>query len=120
MALASILKRFRAIWVLLAFAFVSTPQPCEGLTIAPAGAAASGLWTLYKSALVTNPLLTKSLTSSCIMSASDVMCQEVVARAKPAEDGPTKLDKTRVLHVAITGSIWSGPITHYWYIVLEK
>ena len=120
MALVSVLKRFPAIWVLLAVAFVSSPQPCEGLTIAPAGAAAAGLWTWYKSALVTNPLLTKSLTSSCIMSASDVMCQEVVARAKPAEDELTKLDKTRVLHVAITGALWSGPITHYWYIVLEK
>merc|ERR1719384_1973091 len=33
---------------------------------------------------------------------------------------PSKLDSTRILHVAITGSLWSGPITHYWYIVLEK
>ena len=114
------LKRFPAIWVFLAFALISTPQTCEGLSIAPAGTAASGLWNLYKSVLVTHPLVTKSLTSSCIMSASDVMCQEVVSRAKPVEERPSKLDMTRVLHVAITGSLWSGPITHYWYIVLEK
>eukprot|EP00536_Pseudo-nitzschia_multiseries_P006531 jgi/Psemu1/193251/e_gw1.139.28.1 len=70
--------------------------------------------------LVAKPLVTKSITSSCIMGASDVMCQKVVARATPEEERPSKLDSTRILHVAITGSLWSGPITHYWYIVLEK
>lgn len=120
MKLLPILTKFPAIWLLSAFALSSNVRMCEGLTIAPAGAAASGLWNLYKAALVAHPLVTKSLTSSCIMSASDVVCQEVVSRAKPVEDRPSKLDTTRVLHVAITGSLWSGPITHYWYIVLEK
>ena len=120
MKLVSILNPFSAIWVLLAFALVSAPHSCEGLTIAPAGAAASNFWTWYKTMLVAKPLVTKSLTSSCIMSASDVMCQEVVSRATPVKERPSKLDSTRVLHVAITGALWSGPITHYWYIVLEK
>ena len=120
MKLISIFRRFASIWVLSALALISMPSTCEGLTIAPTRAAASGLWNWYKSMLVAQPLVTKSLTSSCIMSASDVICQEVVSRATPKEDRPSKLDKTRVLHVAITGSLWSGPITHYWYIVLEK
>ena len=120
MKLVSVVKRFSTIFVLSVFSLSSMSGTCEALTIAPAGAAAAGLWNLYKSALVAQPLLTKSLTSSCIMSASDVMCQEVVSRSKPVEERPSKLDTTRVLHVAITGSLWSGPITHYWYIILEK
>jgi hypothetical protein len=70
--------------------------------------------------LATQPLMTKSLTSSCIMSVSDALCQKVVSNADSESEGPSKLDSTRILHVAITGSLWSGPITHYWYIVLEK
>ncbi|OEU15505.1 hypothetical protein FRACYDRAFT_269389 [Fragilariopsis cylindrus CCMP1102] len=70
--------------------------------------------------LVAQPLVTKSLTSSGIMGISDVVCQKVVAKATPVDERPSKLDSTRVLHVAITGAIWSGPVTHYWYIILEK
>ena len=101
---------------------------CEALQLAPA---ASGAWTWYKSMLLTKPLITKSLTSSCIMSISDVMCQGVVAKSKlvnrtmdanPDKElvSSPKLDTRRVLDVAITGAVWSGPITHYWYIILEK
>lgn len=64
--------------------------------------------------------MTKSLTSSGIMSISDVLCQEVVANTSPKEERPDRLDATRVLHVAIIGALWSGPITHYWYMLLEK
>ena len=117
MKLLSILQQYPSIWILLIAALCSTPHVCEGLTIAPA---ASGAWTWYKSMLVAKPLLTKSLTSSCIMSASDVLCQEVVNRATPEKERPSKINSIRVLHVAITGCLWSGPITHYWYIVLEK
>lgn len=109
--------RLLTAWLVLALGTISCPQYCAALNIVPA---ASGTWAWYKSMLVTKPLITKSLTSSGIMSISDIMCQEVVAKATPVEDRPSKLDKTRVLHVAITGAIWSGPITHYWYIILEK
>ena len=112
------LKRF-PIWVLLAMGLISSPRACEALHIA-APAAASGAWAWYKAMLVTQPLVTKSLTSSCIMGVSDILCQEVVSKATPVEQSSSKLDSTRILHVAITGAIWSGPITHYWYIVLEK
>jgi hypothetical protein len=116
MKLISILNRFPVV-LLLAFALISSPQTCEGLQIAPG---ATAVWTWYKSMLVIQPLVTKSLTSSCIMSVSDVICQEVVSKANPVKERPLKLDSTRILHVAITGALWSGPITHYWYIVLER
>mmetsp|Transcript_11926 Transcript_11926/g.27849 ORF Transcript_11926/g.27849 Transcript_11926/m.27849 type:complete len:230 (-) Transcript_11926:597-1286(-) len=103
--------------VICLLALVLLNNSCEALLIAPA---ASGAWTWYKSMLVAQPLVTKSLTSSCIMGVSDVMCQKVVARATPEEERPSKLDSIRILHVAITGSVWSGPVTHYWYIILEK
>lgn len=111
--------RFPSIFFLLTVGLLQSllHNSCEALQIAPV---ATGAWTWYKSMLVAKPLVTKSITSSCIMGASDVMCQKVVARATPEEERPSKLDSTRILHVAITGSLWSGPITHYWYIVLEK
>lgn len=117
--------------VLYKLLYGSLATPVDALSIAPV---ASGAWSWYKSMLVTKPILTKSLTSSCIMSISDVMCQEVVSKAqsKPAvglksdvkelntRSSESKLDTKRVMDVAITGLVWSGPITHYWYIILEK
>jgi len=120
MRLASILHRFPIIWVVIAFAIIHSPKICEGLNFAPAAAATSGAWMWYKTMLVTRPLVTKSVTSSCIMGVSDVVCQQIVSKANPVEERSSKLDSTRTLHVAITGCLWSGPITHYWYIVLEK
>ena len=115
------LFRSHTICLLLTLAFVSSPHNvCEGLQVAPAAAAASGAWTWYKSMLIAKPLVTKSITSSCIAGVSDVMCQKVVISATPKEERTSKLDSTRVLHTAITGAVWSGPITHFWYIVLEK
>jgi hypothetical protein len=32
----------------------------------------------------------------------------------------SSLDLHRTLQVAITGMVWSGPITHFWYALLEK
>lgn len=74
-------------------------------------------WSFYNSCLRTNPILTKSCTSSMIGTASDIMCQNLVARM----DGKAaaKLDMTRVRDVALTGIMWSGPAAHYWYATLE-
>uniref|UniRef100_A0A6V0CCI0 Uncharacterized protein n=1 Tax=Pseudo-nitzschia australis TaxID=44445 RepID=A0A6V0CCI0_9STRA len=121
MRLLSKIVRSPAICILIALALISSPyNACEGLQIAPGAAAASGAWTWYKSMLVAKPLVTKSLTSSGIMGISDVFCQMVVVRAIPEKERPSKLDSVRILHATITGAMWSGPITHYWYIVLEK
>ena len=90
--------------------------------------ASNAAWDLYKTLLKRNPLLTNSVASSCIMSLSDVICQELVIKSKSSNtkdniaDGrsATKLDYTRTLQVAITGFFWSAPVTHYWYSTLEK
>jgi protein Mpv17 len=36
------------------------------------------------------------------------------------DDTSAGLDYTRTLQVAVTGLLWSGPITHFWYSLLEK
>jgi protein Mpv17 len=108
---------------LLLFSCISVP--CHALQVATP--LASTAWTWYTSMLATRPLLTKSLTSSCIMSVSDVMCQELVQRALPTASTKnlstatlSSLDSNRTLQVAITGFIWSGPVTHFWYGLLER
>lgn len=112
----SILRRL-LITTLVATTAIPSPNACEALQMAPA---AAGAWTWYKGALAAQPLVTKSITSSCIMSVSDVLTQKIVAQATPVEERPSKLDTTRLLHVAITGVFWSGPTMHNWHIVLEK
>ena len=113
---------------LASIALLAATPCCEAFHIAPV---AAGAWAWYKSMLVSQPLLTKSITSSCIMSISDVMCQELVAmrtlEAQSKKDTTTSkrrslqtLDVNRVVQVAITGFFWSGPVTHVWYSLLEQ
>lgn len=64
------------------------------------------------------------------MTISDVMCQKLVTTSKGLSKtekdqseqlhSSSGLDYVRIIHVAITGALWSGPITHYWYAALEK
>lgn len=61
------------------------------------------------------------------MSLSDVMCQELVKQSNPItktaerkESNSGRLDSKRILQVAMTGFVWSGPITHFWYALLEQ
>ncbi|KAG7353646.1 Mpv17 / PMP22 family protein [Nitzschia inconspicua] len=73
--------------------------------------------------LTSEPLLTKSLTSSLIMSLSDVFCQEIINKSQSVKDlrpGSSRLNLQRTFQVAITGLLWSGPITHFWYALLER
>lgn len=87
---------------------------------------ASRAWGVYKEMLRTDPLLTKSLTSSSIMTVSDVICQKLVMAntktdRKETDSTPTpSLDYVRMLQVAITGIVWSGPIQHWWFGTLDK
>jgi hypothetical protein len=87
-------------------------------------------WSMYKEMLRTDPLLTKSLTSGTINTVSDAICQKIVAVQKPSQEKDKnssnadaekfKLDGIRLLQVAITGMVWSGPIQHWWFGTLEK
>ena len=80
---------------------------------------ASEAWTSYKLMLKQQPLLTKSVTSSVLTTFSDAICQQMTKGAAKQQT-LTTFDYKRSLHVAITGFIWSGPVSHNWYSILEK
>lgn len=104
------MSRSMVSWLLSALSALGSLPGVFGFT-----AKAKPAWDLYAKMLVQQPLLTKSLTSCCTNSISDVICQKTL----PArEEDAKKFDFTRLLHVAVTGIVWSGPITHYWYKLL--
>lgn len=105
------------------------------------------LWELYKGALASHPLLTKSTTAGLIMSASDVLCQTLEVQSHSsltnlfgstvnlqngcpsfvdcpktvtADDTLLNYNVQRTLHVGVTGLCWAGPISHGWYKLLES
>jgi hypothetical protein len=82
-------------------------------------AVASEAWTLYKSMLSQHPLVTKAVTSSVLTTFSDAICQQLTKGAAGQQKNTT-FDYKRSSHVAITGFVWSGPVTHNWYSILEK
>jgi protein Mpv17 len=109
------------VWVAYVGIFLTLAVSASAFDVAPA--AASHAWKLYKSMLSARPLLTKSLTSSGIMTVSDAICQKVImtdGRSSSDDRKKPRLDFSRMLQVAITGLTWSGPVTHYWYEILEK
>jgi len=65
---------------------------------------------------------TKSLTSCATNAFSDVLCQKLIITSKEEESDtstlPLTIDKERLGQAAVTGLIWSGPVTHYWYKLL--
>ncbi|CAB9515336.1 Protein Mpv17 [Seminavis robusta] len=98
------------------------------------------VWHFYKQALTRHPLLVKATTAATLMSISDVLVQ-----AYEQQSGDTSLSTCnresvpttssnglllililqannwlRTLHVGVTGLIFSGPITHAWYGILER
>mmetsp|Transcript_5564 Transcript_5564/g.9189 ORF Transcript_5564/g.9189 Transcript_5564/m.9189 type:complete len:231 (+) Transcript_5564:132-824(+) len=86
-------------------------------------AAAIDPWGSYNRALDQRPLLTTSLTAATLMSISDVACQKFEISDKTTTTTTTttqRFDQKRTLDVAITGFIWSAPIAHVWYTLLER
>eukprot|EP00980_Cylindrotheca_fusiformis_P016685 scaffold5024_cov136-Cylindrotheca_fusiformis.AAC.14 len=69
--------------------------------------------------LVQKPLITKSVTSCATNAFSDILCQKLIQNSdvKGVEETNT-LEKERLFHAAATGLVWSGPVTHFWYIIL--
>lgn len=109
-------SKSRACFTLL-YVFLSlTTKLADAVAISPGVA-----WSWYRTMLKAHPLTTKSTTSSVIMTFSDVICQELTRGNQVVKDGEkADIDYLRVLHVAITGFVWSGPISHHWYATLEK
>ena len=65
----------------------------------------------------TRPVLTKSLTSSLMLGASDIVCQKLVPSPHDAGGG---LDVQRAARMASWGLLVNGPIGHLWYLGLER
>lgn len=78
----------------------------------------NNVWVWYKQALFTRPLITKSLTSCGINAFSDALCQQLAFTKVKKKDGVEKFETERFVHAAVTGLVWSGPVTHYWYQIL--
>ena len=78
----------------------------------------NNVWVWYKQALFTRPLITKSLTSCGINAFSDALCQQLAFTKVKKTEGVEKFDTERFVHAAVTGLVWSGPVTHYWYQML--
>lgn len=86
----------------------------------PGNAEAFGIgW--YQEMLIKQPVVTKSLTSCATNAFSDVLCQNLINTAQASDEKKVeekKLDKERLIHAAVTGLVWSGPVTHFWYKIL--
>jgi len=84
--------------------------------------ASSYCWGIYSDLLKQKPLLTKSLTSCATNAFSDVLCQKIIITAKEEENDMTSpspsINRERLGQAAVTGLVWSGPVTHYWYKLL--
>jgi len=95
--------------------------PAFGFNIGSAGAMTA--WKAYKGMLIAHPITTKSLTSGGMMTISDAICQKIT-RDNSAKDvaktTSVRFDSKRMLHVAVTGIVWSGPIQHWWFDTLHK
>jgi protein Mpv17 len=101
-------------------------------------------WSAYRALLAERPLATKAATSSVIMALSDALAQRLEARWEgrraPSPSPPAlssrssalagppsaSVDDKRIGHSwsrtrqsLLTGLIWSGPVAHFWYQLLE-
>lgn len=104
--------------------------------MAEAATITSKPWLWYTVMLSRNPILTKSITASILLSISDIVCQKleqssIVLVDKKQEaslsSSTTRIEKSRKKHdwkrtldVAIVGLLWTGPATHAWYATLER
>lgn len=124
--------------LMLPLLLLLVPYAC---TVSASSSGADACWRWYKSCLRSRPLLTKSSTSSAIMTVSDVLCQRLERRNSAmlvhldeieneglSGGGTTSSDNLqlwiandwrRTWHVAVTGFTLSGPISHTWYAILE-
>jgi protein Mpv17 len=108
------------------------------------GISANAAWMSYKGMLVQKPLLTKAITSCAITGFSDILCQNLQKKILAEKDvvvetdkegqqqksapstsimsssSSSALDYNRFMQASVTGLVWSGPITHFWYETLDK
>lgn len=70
-------------------------------------------WDSYESVLSESPIATKAATSATVYTIGDIVSQRT--------EGVTlgQLDRGRVLRSLIAGLIGHGPLSHYWYNLLD-
>ena len=78
----------------------------------------AGAWSWYRTMLIEQPLITKSLTSCGTNAFSDVLCQKLASPPAAEGGGKTKFEVRRFIDAATVGLVWSGPVTHFWYKLL--
>lgn len=76
------------------------------------------LW--YNDVLIKYPLLTKSVTSGVMYAGGDVLAQYAEAYSKGESWTSVRLDKKRVGIFFLFGTVFSGPVYHYWFNYLNE
>lgn len=75
----------------------------------------------YSNALVTYPILTKSLTAGTTFLLSDYTAQSIERQSENKDEGKgSKHDWTRTLVSAAVGLFYFGPAAHAWYEMIFK
>ena len=74
----------------------------------------------YQSHLVSNPILTKSITSGVITFIGDVLSQSLSSLPLTGSISLTSLSVPRLLAFTLVGTLFVGPYLHYWYGFLHS
>lgn len=82
----------------------------------------SEVWDSYNAALVTDPLLVKSVTAGIILGAADFAGQAFEnANSKNDDNSETKpVDYGRAARFALFGFVLQAPWNHYYYLLLDN
>jgi hypothetical protein len=67
----------------------------------------------YETSLSASPIATKAVTSATVYTIGDVISQRTEGT------GIGELDRARILRSLLAGLIGHGPLSHYWYILLD-
>ena len=82
-------------------------------------------WGVYRDLLHQHPLSTKAITAAALAGAADVVCQSLERMpysniTANSEGGEEARNWNRTFQVAVVGLLWSGPVSHSWYNLLER
>jgi peroxisomal membrane protein 2 len=76
-------------------------------------------WTAYNDALVTDPLLVKSLTAGVILGAADLAGQALESAQKGESSDDSGIDVGRTARFAFFGLVLQAPWNHFYYQMLD-
>lgn len=75
----------------------------------------------YSSKLDTHPITTKCITSGTISATGDISCQYLTMPIQHVtDDTKNSWDLARTGRFSALGTLWVGPVLHYWYGVLFR